>query len=448
MASNDPRVLVGMPASHVDSADVHKFLGLLWNSKNDTLEINKFELEGVRTTKMTHKSMCAEVGKLFDPIGQIQPLIVPAKILLQDLWRAKVTWDEVVPEPLQRRWEVIAQSFEDLAPFKLSRWINPGGYAQVELHGFSDASQVAYGAVIYAKFGLSSPTVSFIMAKSRVAPCKPVSIPRLELKAALLLSDLMKKANEFFVNENFSPRIYGWSDAKVALAWIRASPEKWKQFVRNRVATIQESIPPSNWNYVSTADNPADIISRGCDSVTLKKSSFWLNGPAWLKQTDMMDVGPHSESLEEEDWTCISKEEKTKNIVAAVVTTGDQDFISRMSTKYSNFSKSCRILAWVLRFASNCRGARVLRNEVTIEEIRKAEIHFIINLQGHHFGRELAALIQGKPVGNQSPLRQLNPFVDTCGALRVGVEFNDLPYRTTTATLLFYRHLEIWSISL
>lgn len=258
----------------------------------------------------------------------------------------------------------------------------------------------------------------------------------------------MKKANEFFVNENFSPRIYGWSDAKVALAWIRASPEKWKQFVRNRVATIQESIPPSNWNYVSTADNPADIISRGCDSVTLKKSSFWLNGPAWIKQTDMMDVGPHSESLEEEDWTCISKEEKTKNIVAAVVTTGDQDFISRMSAKYSNFSKSCRILAWVLRFASNCRGARVLRNEVTIEEIRKAEIHFIINLLGHHFGRELAALIQGKPVGNQSPLRQLNPFVDTCGALRVGVEFNDLPYRTTTATLLFYRHLEIWSISL
>lgn len=427
-ASNDPRILDGLPLSHVDTAEVHKFLGLLWNSKTDTLEVNKFEFEHIGS-RMTHRLMCAEVGKLFDPFGQIQPLIVPAKILLQDLWKEKLAWDQPVPEALQKRWEEIAQSFHDLSFFKIPRWNNPSKATQVELHGFADASKLAYGAVIYAKFGVLSPTISFVLAKSRVAPCKHVSIPRLELKAALLLSDLMKKVIEIFKTAKFSPVVYGWSDAKVALSWIRASPEKWKDFVRNRVATIHEVIAPSNWNYVPTSDNPADIISRGCDAATLKSSSFWLNGPEWLKDIDMKELSPQNERLEEDDLNNIAKEEH-KTVVASAATISEPTLLSKLSTKYSNFSKSCRILAWVVRFINCCRKGEVRSEFVTIHEIRGAEVRFIVDLQTTHFERERQSLSFGKFVHKQSLLRNLNPFVDNQGALRVGgrIQRASLPY--------------------
>lgn len=105
-----------------------------------------------------------------------------------------------------------------------------------------------------------------------------VSVPRLKLKAALLLADLMVTVRALFTDELFIVREFWWSDSKVVLSWIKAPAEKWQPIVRNRVATIQELVPPECWSYVSTNDNPADILSRGRDFDTLQNYPGWFHG--------------------------------------------------------------------------------------------------------------------------------------------------------------------------
>lgn len=115
----------------------------------------------------------------------------------------------------------------------------------VELHGFSDASQQALGAVIYVRVSddLDRARVSLVAAKSKVAPIKKVTIPRLELSAVVLLVRLMEQVMNA-LQLHLSP-VHLWVDSTVALIWIRAEPARWREFVANRVAFVRETMPPA-----------------------------------------------------------------------------------------------------------------------------------------------------------------------------------------------------------
>ena len=131
-----------------------------------------------------------------------------------------------------------------------------------ELHGFLDASTSAYGAVIYLKtFDEVETRISLIASKTRVAPVKEMTIPRLELSAAVLLSKLMSRVQTVLQISNL-PR-YCWSNSSIVLAWLDACPSRWKTFVANRVSQVQENLPGVEWRHVASEENPAVLASRG-----------------------------------------------------------------------------------------------------------------------------------------------------------------------------------------
>ncbi|GFV00398.1 integrase catalytic domain-containing protein [Trichonephila clavipes] len=210
------------------------------------------------------------------------PVVAKAKIFLQKLWMLKIDWTDLLPDTINREWRQFVESLQVVNDININRCIVVEQPEVIELHGFSDASQSAYGAVVYCKSITSDRKmlVHLIASKSRVAPTKQTTIPRLELYAAVLLAKLVhrvKQALKLNVTNTFL-----WSDSMIVLSWIRKESYQLKTFVANRIATIQEITSSEQWRYVATEDNPADFVSRGMDSLKLKTCELWWNGPKFL----------------------------------------------------------------------------------------------------------------------------------------------------------------------
>ncbi|GFX49469.1 integrase catalytic domain-containing protein [Trichonephila clavipes] len=194
----------------------------------------------------------------------IGPIVTKAKIFVQELWRIKLDWSEQLPPDAVKEWQNFYQKLSKVNNFKIPRCILLPAIIWIEIHGFSDASERAYAAVVYIKcFNESGQSQTRLLcSKSRVALLKTLIIPRLELSAALLLSRLVKKVVPILqlpIN-----KIWMWTNSTIALAWIKTEPHKLKTFVSNRVAEIQELSKDYHWKRVISKDNPADLISRGC----------------------------------------------------------------------------------------------------------------------------------------------------------------------------------------
>ena len=157
---------------------------------------------------------------------------------------------------------------------------------EVQMHGFSDASEKAYGTCIYLH---STDTqgkyhISLDFAKSRVAPVNRVTLQRLELSAALLLACLCAAVKR-------APKIqfkatYLRSDSTITLHWIKTEPHLLKTFVANGVSEIQNVLPSCEWWHVPTQDNSADLVSRDLTPFEFLNASIWINGPQWLSLED------------------------------------------------------------------------------------------------------------------------------------------------------------------
>ncbi|KMQ89769.1 gag-pol polyprotein precursor [Lasius niger] len=239
-----------------------KILGLVWRPTTDTLHFVS-TISG--TIIFTKRAIASDIAKLYDPLGLISPILIRAKIILQELWLIKIGWDESLPVELQNRWSSFRQQLSQLETLSIPRWLGVvhSDTTKIEIHGFSDASQLAMAAAVYIKISKedNSSTVHLICSKTRVAPLKRLTIPRLELTAALLLARLISKTIKA-LELTLAP-VCCWSDSSVTLTWITAHPSRWKDFVRNRVSAIQEVLPNGTWRYVPGKENPADLASRG-----------------------------------------------------------------------------------------------------------------------------------------------------------------------------------------
>ncbi|XP_073950909.1 uncharacterized protein [Choristoneura fumiferana] len=267
-----------------------KTLGITWEVKEDKLTILN-QLKDTEETNFTKRRVLADIASLFDPMGWIAPAIIIAKILMQKMWREGIDWDEELPEKLQGEWLQFKRELPELKKVKLNRWIHTSQESYLELHGFADASASAYAAVIYARVvnGSGEVKVSLLSAKTKVSPIKLVSLPRLELCAATLLSKHLKQIAKTLKVDRIKGRkdVYAWSDSQVVLAWIHGDPMRWKPFVKNRVVEIIETIEPARWFYVNTKHNPADPASRGVMPMKLLAMELWWNGPEMLKKKEI-----------------------------------------------------------------------------------------------------------------------------------------------------------------
>ncbi|GFW16378.1 integrase catalytic domain-containing protein [Trichonephila clavipes] len=253
-----------------------KTLGMLWDPKVDCLT---YKVKINDKFNFSKRNVLSEIARLYDPLGLIGPIATKAKIFIQELWKIKLDWSEQLPPDAMEEWKNFYQKLSKVNNFKTPRCILLPATIRIEIHGFSDASERAYAAVVYIKcFNESGQSQTRLLcSKSRVAPLKTLTIPRLELSAALLLSRLVKKVVPIL--QLPIHKIWMWMDSTIALAWIKTEPHKLKTFVSNRMAEIQTLSKDCYWKHVSSKNNPADLISRGCNVDELLKNEMWFSGP-------------------------------------------------------------------------------------------------------------------------------------------------------------------------
>ncbi|XP_033229697.1 uncharacterized protein LOC117181242 [Belonocnema kinseyi] len=162
-------------------------------------------------------------------------------MMIQKLWKVKITWDDPVPLHIRLSWLELRELLPLLNKMKFDRCVITKDSRDIQIHGFCDASETGYGACLYLQStdneGMHHS--SFLCSKSRVAPVQTVSIPRLELCAALLLVRLYTSTRKALQHLTISPYVF-WSDSTVTLHWINSSPHSLKTFVSNCVVQIQE----------------------------------------------------------------------------------------------------------------------------------------------------------------------------------------------------------------
>ncbi|GFR03700.1 integrase catalytic domain-containing protein [Trichonephila clavata] len=316
---------------------------------------------------------------------------------------------------ISQQWENFIKTLPDLEKIKVPRCFLKNSAIGVVLHGFADASSKAYGAVVYmqAVSITEESNCQLLCSKSRVAPTKLVTIPRLELCASLLLSKLTSRVISALKMQIESVQL--WSASTIALAWINTPPYLLKTFVGIRVSRIQKLSKDFQWKHISSESNPADVISRGLDVRELATNDLWWKGPDLRKITAATPNSLRTSSTVTDQ--CYTNELKPILKVTLKLNI-DSKCIDNFLDRTNNFHKLIRILAFIFRFIKNCKPGVKQTLALTLEEYGLAEIFLIKHFQAGYFSTEIASLKKGSSVPQSSKLRFLNPFIDREGLLR------------------------------
>ncbi|GFX66694.1 integrase catalytic domain-containing protein [Trichonephila clavipes] len=243
--------------SAIDLRPPTKVLGLAWDPENDLIYFDPKDLLKFMSRRGESKRfILSVVGRIFDPIGILGPFVIKLKCLLQELWTLGVEWDSELPPKLRHKWQQWSSEAEGLTEIKIPRFY-----------------------------------------LGRVAPLKSLTLPRLELTAALLSARLAKQVSSCL---KFDANIYYWTDSLISYYWIRGDSSAFKPYIKNRVQEIQLLSDPMQWGHCSGKDNPADLLSRGTSAVKLAQNELWWHGPPWLKLTPDHWPNRHRDILDSE----------------------------------------------------------------------------------------------------------------------------------------------------
>ncbi|XP_026829830.1 uncharacterized protein LOC113563037 [Ooceraea biroi] len=413
------------------SEESHSTLGLRWHPFDDSFSF-KIELPPVGTiTKRSVLTVLSRSAKIFDPLGWLSPATVRAKIYFQATWLLGFDWDASLPDKDARRWRDFFSEVRSLEEIRVPRWMAGGTTdddcttdgCQLQIHGFADASERAYRAVIYLRTEApeGSIQVRLIAAKIRVAPLKQITLPRLELCASSLLVQLTVHVRQVLQLEKVSCHL--WSDSIVALGWIRGYPSSWKTFVANRVSAIQTSLSGAIWHHVPGNENPADCASRGISPKDLRNHPLWWQDPPWLQTA--LSSWPASPG----DTHVRELPEKRNQPVSLTTTTAQESESCVFFQRFSSLNRLLRVSSWCRRWLrlSSHQQSRVsqLFNPETplilqVTELTATRQCLIRIIQSISFKEEISAVRKQAPLSSRSAIIKLNPFLDEQGLLRVG----------------------------
>ncbi|XP_030762941.1 uncharacterized protein LOC115887615 [Sitophilus oryzae] len=409
--------------------ELTKTLGVTWNGKEDCF---LYKIGNSFNKHITKRTVLSEIAQIFDPMGLLSPCIIVAKIILRDIWIEKLDWDESLSQPLHTRWLNFRNELSNLNNIKIPRQITCKHAINIEIHGFSDASSYAYGACVYLRSQNEEGKIQtrLICAKSKIAPLKVQTIPRLELIGALLLSRLIKKILE--ATKLVPSRIVYWCDSTIVLGWLNMSPNQLQVFVANRVSELQTITNVSDWRHVPSSHNPADLVSRGVRPKELPFSNLYWFGPDWLKSTE--DIWPHTLEINVE----LPELRKVTLMETVFISEPIIDF-----NNYSNLSHLERVLAYCLRFITNCKAKTGERSKGALKhtEIANAHLYLVRFAQHESFAEEIFQLQQGEI--KRGRLSHIQPFFDKDKIMRVGGRLGnaDLDFNRKFPIILSSKHI-------
>uniref|UniRef100_A0A146KLP5 Integrase catalytic domain-containing protein n=1 Tax=Lygus hesperus TaxID=30085 RepID=A0A146KLP5_LYGHE len=386
-----------------------KVLGLKWDPVNDSFS---YQMKPPTST-VSKRTILSTVARIFDPLGFIAPCTFLMKGFVQELWKLKLGWDDPVPNDLINDWNEIVRQLELLSQIKIPRFAFSTESFEYQLIGFADASQKGYCAALYIRIITAVAIKSHLLtSKTKLAPIKSISIPRLELCGALLLAKLYKSINGFL--SNLPPSTHRnrfFSDSTIVLSWLKTPTYRLKTFVANRIGQIAELTDVTSWCHVDSKNNPSDIGSRGSLPNELLDNPLWWSGPPWL--TLMEDEWPNYTSKIDEE---LPELKPISTSVLISIKPGSQEFLNWMS-RVSSYSKLIRVSAILLRAMHNRKNKQSLRTGVLKHsELQEAEISCIKLIQRLHFFRGSNPKISY--LEDQYP--GLKPYIDKFGVARVG----------------------------
>ena len=450
-ASNSREVLSSIPNSNRapklasldfdNVSEAERALGVSWEIQNDT-----FTFQIKQDNKpFTRRGLLSVVASLYDPLGLVAPVTLGAKRLLQKLCKEKMGWDDHMKKCDIDTFCEWLNNLNSLTALKIPRCFKPNNFDRLlgaELHLFSDASEYGYGSCCYLRLQDASGRihVSLVLGKSRLAPIKTVTIPRLELSAAVLacrLSESVSREIEYQLDKTVF-----WTDSMIVLGYIANTKKRFKTFVANRISAIHESSTPNQWRHVPGKENPADLASRGIRATDAQRLRFWLTGPKFLWEHE--SKWPNTKDSVELD----EKDIEIRKDCVVYATTKEESILESMFDRYSDFHKLSRAVAWLLRFKSYClhrflhRNGSVNTDRLSVQEIDKASSAIISCIQRSIFDHEIKSLLKHGYVSKSSSLSKLNPIFDG-QLLRVGGRLKDakLPDESIHPTILPRHHV-------
>ena len=445
-ASNDTHFLQTLPKEHRAAAaeiSLHakdeeynddpatmSQLGYTWSPAADTLMFKAYTKLHL-LNKNTKTCVARLLAMIFDPLGIVSPFILLARKILKQTFVLDLNWKEHLPSDLHKTWQTWVNDTKNLHKIIIPRYVPNNETTTV--HVTTDASVDGLGVAIYLRTKIDNKWQSnLLLAKSKVAPKKTLTVPRLELTAAVLA---VKMAT--FVHEQLQiskDKIFIYSDSLVVLYWITKNPNDLIPFVANRIKVIQQHA--YQFSYVNTKDNPADHASRGL-TVQQLLSSNWFHGPPFL-------------TLSRKEWpdrtidfTAINKNEGLKKQVilampALTIRLKPGKFhskeapppqslcnlVSYKDSYYALIKQTARIMkiiqVWYDKTkASIATGNKKPREKRDITHFpqpslylhQKAKYYWLSEIQKQHFEKDLQALVAKQPIAKHSQLRKLAPSV-------------------------------------
>ena len=427
--SNIPELVLRLPPEFREANEELKFLdethtiktlGVVWNPSSDKFTFTVSHLSNdFNESRITKRTMLSDIAKIFDPLGWLSPVTLELKHLMQQVWQCRLDWDQPLPTELIAAYLDWRKELGALKNIQLQRFCLSGEQSdKITLHVFCDASEKGYAACVYvvAENHNGRRSSMLLAAKSKVAPLKVQSIPRLELCGALLGQRLMTSILQGLskMRLNITGR-FAWTDSTIVLNWLMQEPNHWGTFVANRVAEIQQD-QDLHWNHVSSTDNPADVASRGLNPSLLEQNKLWWTGPKWLISGDTPEPFQPSETNEERKKT--SPPAKVLTIKTIPEDNSSNDIIDL--SKQGSLMKAIRVVAYVKRFINHLKKKpNQLPIYITKEESADALMVLLRQEQQKFYEEERRTLQSDVQVKKTSKLVRLYPFLHE-GVLCVG----------------------------
>ncbi|GIX68454.1 reverse transcriptase [Caerostris darwini] len=318
----------------------------------------------------------------------------------------------------KKKWDNWCEQLQYLNTIKVPRCYFrdfQGNYDSIEIHCFCDASEKAFGSVIFLRFTKDEKVrTAFVTSKSRLAPIKRMTLPRLGLMVAVVEARLINRVLSVL---KLDTQIYLWTDSNIVLHWVKSSFRTWKPFVSNRIVEIQNLTNPKDWRHCRGRDNPADRLTRGITIKDLENDELWWFGPSWLIKN--YEVWPKEKEIKVTVDESLLKEERKGNVVPQNLCTLDSRELLIDANRFSSLLKIIRIISWIKRFIYNLRNPDKRVGNLSAEEIKESKFFLIKEVQLRSYEEEIQSLKGNRQIKKTSKIYNLCPYLDDINLLRI-----------------------------